>query len=160
VRGLLFFEIDGLVFVAANGFANLRRRLAEFGLLVGKDAFFCACGALGAVHPFEATAQAGVAQGAVATAIAGELVGHAADFGHILVDMLLPVVGEFVAGKQGRQGADLEGRRGVVGRNVVSGIGPLGVTSGGEREDAQSEEPAMLEEFFHKRSLRPILSAF
>ena len=77
---LLSRSID-LVLVARDAGADLRGRFAELGLLVCEEAFLGAGGALGAVQPFKATAQAGVAQGAVAAAVAGQLVGHAAHFG-------------------------------------------------------------------------------
>ena len=108
LRWLLLVEVDGLVFVAGDGFADLGWVFAEFGLLVGEEALLGASGALGAVQAFKAAAQAGVAEGAVAAAVAGELVGDAGDFSYVLIDVDLPGVAEVVSGKFG---AGQEGRQ-------------------------------------------------
>ena len=110
--------------MAGDGCADLGWGFAQPGLLVGVEAFLGAGGALGAVESLEAAAQAGVAESAVATAVAGKLVGHAGNFGHLLVDVDLPWVTEvfackLAAGEDGWQGADFEWSRGVIGRNVV-----------------------------------------
>ena len=47
------------------------------------------------MQPFEATAQAGMAEGAVAAAIAGQLVDDAADLRDLLIDVQLPRIGKF-----------------------------------------------------------------
>ena len=156
-HSLLLLEVNAFVFVAGDGGPNLRWRFAEPGLLVGEEALLGAGGALGAVQAFEATAQAGVAEGAVATAVARELIDDAGDLGHLLVNMDLPGIaevfaGELAAGEDGRQGADLEGRGGVVRGHIFGGVGPLGVTGRGEGEDGESDKPTAGEEFFHGRS--------
>jgi hypothetical protein len=143
--------------VPRNGFAYLRGRLAEFCLLVCEQAFFGAGGALGAMQALETTAQAGVAQGAVAAAVAGKLIDNAADFGHLLIDVLLPVVlevvpGQLVSGKDGRQGADFEWRGRVIRGNIVSGIGKLRIAGRSEREDAQCQEQSPMGKLFHQGS--------
>jgi hypothetical protein len=91
---LLFFELDGLVLVAGDAGADFGWCSAQFGLLVDEEALFGASGAFGAMQALKAAAQAGVAEGAVAAAIAGELIGDAADFRHLLVHVHLPGVTE------------------------------------------------------------------
>jgi hypothetical protein len=59
--GLLLLQVDGFVVVAGDAGANLSGRFPELRLLVGVEAFLGAGGALGAVQPLKATAQAGVA---------------------------------------------------------------------------------------------------
>jgi len=140
--------------VTGDAGANLGRGLAEPGLLVGVKAFLRAGGALGAVQSLKATAQAGVAQRAVAAAVAGELISDVADLGNLLVDMHLPgitevVAAEFCAGEDGRQRADLERGRGVVGGHVAGRVGPLRVAARGERKDGQAENPAIAERAKH-----------
>ena len=49
---LLFVEVDLLVFMPGDGGPNLRGRFAELGLLIGKEAFLRAGGALGPVQAF------------------------------------------------------------------------------------------------------------
>ena len=88
------FQIDLLVLVPGNGGADLRRLLAELGLLIGEEAFLGAGGALGPVQTFKTAAQAGVAQGPIAAAVAGKLVDHAADLSHLLINVLLPGISE------------------------------------------------------------------
>ena len=44
------------------------------------------------MHPLKAAAQAGVAKGPVATAVAGQLVHHATYVGYLLVDVDLPAL--------------------------------------------------------------------
>jgi len=65
--------------VACDAGANLRGRPASLGLVVGVEAFLGAGGALGGVRRLVATVQAGVAQGAVAAAVAGQLINNAGD---------------------------------------------------------------------------------
>ena len=113
--GLLVFEDDGLVFVAGDCGADLGWGFAEFGLLGGEEAFLGAGGALRAVEGLKATAKAGMAEGPVTAAVAGELIDDVAHFGGLLVDVDLPWVAEVFAGQfgareDGRQGADGEGR--------------------------------------------------
>jgi hypothetical protein len=96
---LLLFEVDTLEFVALDGSADLGRRFAQFGLLVGEEAFFGAGGALRAVQALKAAAQAGMAKSTVAPAVAGELVEDVPDAGGLLVDVHLPGVLEVFAGK-------------------------------------------------------------
>ena len=91
---LLLIEIDGLVVVARDAGANLRGCPASFGLVVGVEAFLGAGGALGAVQVFIATVQAGVAEGAIAAAVAGQLIDDAGNLRGQLVDANLPVVAE------------------------------------------------------------------
>jgi len=87
---LLLFEIDGFEGVFFDGVADLGRSLSESSLLVGEDCFLGAGGALGAVQALKTAAQAGVSQGAVAPAIAGELIEHISDMGGLLIDVELP----------------------------------------------------------------------
>src|ERR1035437_10339010 len=160
---LLLLQIDALVLVADNGGANLRGSLAQLGLLVSKEAFLGAVGTLRAVRGLIATVQAGVAQGAVATAIAGKLIDHAADLDRLLITVDLPWIaevfaGEFLAGKNRRQGAHLERRGGMVGRNIVGRVRPLCIAGSGNGTDSQSENPAALHPVVrHKTPLAPIL---
>ena len=85
-----------------------------------------------------------MAQGAVAAAIARQLVNHAADLGRQLIGMHLPVVTE-VGGRSAarrenrRQGVNVERRRGVIGGNVVGRVGPLRITGRSEGENGQSQ---------------------
>jgi len=127
VPGSLFFEGDALVVVVGNGGADLGWRLAEFSLPIGDEALFGAGGALGAVESFKATAEAGVAKGAITTAVAGLLVEDAGDLGGLFVDVFLPGVAKVFSGQLGtredrRQGSDFKGRGGVVGRDFVGGV--------------------------------------
>ncbi len=73
------FQVDLLVLVPGDGRANLRRLLAKLGLLVGEESFLGAGRALGSVQTLKAAAQAGVPKRAIAAAVAGQLVNHAAD---------------------------------------------------------------------------------
>jgi hypothetical protein len=95
----LLFEVDRFVLVAGDAGADLGGRFAQPGLLVGVEALLGAGGAFSAVERLKATAQAGVAQRAIAAAVAGQLVGHAADFGNVLVDMHLPGITEVGTGE-------------------------------------------------------------
>jgi hypothetical protein len=151
--------------VARDGFPNLCWSLAKLGLLVSKEALFGAGGTLSAVQALKTTAQAGMAQGAVAAAIAGKLIGHAGDFGHLLVDMDLPGIaevfaGELVTGKNRRESRDFERRGRMIGRNFVGRICKLGVAACGEREDAECNEATVHGELFHGDLSRLILSRF
>ena len=144
----MLFEVDAFEFVAHDGGADFGGGLAQFGLLIGEEAFFGASGALRAVHGFKATAQAGVAKGAVAAAIAGELIGHAAHLGDLLVDMQLPWIAGIRSGEQrgsedGRKSADLERSGGMIGGHVVGGVCPLGIAGGGEDKDCGGGEIAI-----------------
>ena len=159
----MLFKVDLQVLVPCNGGADLRRRLAEFGLLVGKEAFLGAGGTFGSMQPLEATPQAGMAQGQIAAAVAGKLVNHVADLGYLLVDVPLPGIAEirpreFCAGQDGRQGAYSERCGGVVGRNVVGRIGPLRIAHGSQGECRNGQYPAALQHMLHKTSLGDILS--
>ena len=147
IAGLLIFEDDGFVFVACDGGTDLGRGLAELGLLGGEEAFLGAGGALGAVEGLKATAETGVAECAVAAAVAGELVDDVADFSSLLVDVDLPGVaevfaGELGAGEDGRKFRDLEWGGGMVGRDVVCGVGPLSVADGSGGGEQNGGEPA------------------
>ena len=98
---LLLFQIDRLIRMGCNSGADLHGGLTEPGLLVGIDAFLGAGGALRSVEGFKAAAQAGVAEVAVAAAIAWELVNYVAYLSRILIDMDLPRIAEAVTGKPG-----------------------------------------------------------
>jgi len=148
-RVLLLLEVDAFVLVALDGGADLGRRLAQSGLLVGEKALFGAGGALGAVQAFEATAQTGMAQGPVTAAVARKLVEDIPNPGSFLVDVHLPGVlevltGEPRSGKDGRQGADLERRCRVIGRYLVRRVGPLRVACNGDGTNGDSQDPAEL----------------
>ena len=91
---LLLFEVDGLIFVTGNGGADFGWCSAKFGLLVNEEAFFGASRAFGAMQALKAASQAGMAEGAIAAAVAGQLIGDAADFRHLLVNMYLPGITE------------------------------------------------------------------
>src|SRR5579863_1695384 len=121
---LLLFEVDAFIFVTANCLANLRGSLAQLCLLVGKEAFFGAGGTLRPVHRFKATTQAGMAQGAVATAVARQLINHAAHLGDLLINVDLPgiteiIPRELVSGNDGRKRSKFERGRGMVSRHIV-----------------------------------------
>ena len=103
-------EINTLELVPVDCFANLGRGLSEFGLLIGEEPLFGAGRALGAVEPFKAAAEAGMAESAIAVAIARQLVEDVSDLRGLLVDMDLPGEAEVVSGEAGsgenrRQGA-------------------------------------------------------
>jgi len=152
---LFLFEIDGFVFVSRDAGANLRGGPSLLRLLVGVEAFLSAGGALGGVRGFIATVQAGVAQGAIAAAIAWELVDDARDLGRELIGVHLPRVAEVRSRQLGavenrRQGVDIERGGGVIGGNVVGGVGPLRVAGGSEREDCQRPGPTALEKVLHR----------
>ena len=144
---LLLLEVDALEGMVFDGVADLCWGLAEPGLLIGVEGFLGAGGALGAVVALKAATQAGVSEGAIATAITGELVEHAADFGGLLVDVHLPWVAETLAGEpgaaeDGRQGADLERSGSVISRDLVGRVGPLGVAGSGEKDGGKGQDPA------------------
>ena len=85
--------------MADDGVANLGHGLAQLELPGGEEGLFGAGRALGTVQPLVATAQAGVAQRAVAAAVAGKLVEHVAHPGRLLVDVHLPGIAEVLAGQ-------------------------------------------------------------
>src|SRR5215469_5371361 len=154
--GLLLFEVDGLVRVVGDALADLGGGLAKLRLLVGVEAFLGAGRALGAVQRLETAAEAGMAQGFVAAAVAGKLVGDAGDPGHLLVDVRLPrvagvVASELAAGQDRRERAHFERGRGVVGRHVVRRVGELGIADDCEDGDGDTEKPAAGEQGFHVR---------
>ncbi len=97
--GLLLLQINTLVFVADDGGANLRGSFAQLCQLVGEEVLLGAVGTLSRVRGLIATVQAGVAQGAVAAAVAGKLVDHTADLDCLLMAMHLPRVAEMLAGE-------------------------------------------------------------
>src|SRR5580704_10146085 len=95
---LLLFEIDLLVRVLSDAGADLGRRLSGLGHCVSVESLLRAGGALRPVVALEATAQAGVSQGAVAAAVAGKLVEHIPDLRGLLIDVHLPGIAEVFAG--------------------------------------------------------------
>src|ERR1035438_1095298 len=70
---LLLFQINRLVVVPGDPCANRGRCLALLCQAIGVERFLGAGGAFRPVQPLIATAQAGVAKSAVATAVAGKL---------------------------------------------------------------------------------------
>jgi len=152
---LLFFEVDRLEFVAGDALANLGRGLACFVLREGIEGFFGAGGTFRAVQTFIATAQAGVAESAIAAAVAGELVEQVADLRSLLIDMPLPgilevLAGELCAGKDGRQGRHLQGCGWMVGGHVIGRVGPLGVAGGGKDKYAKRQNPTVPDQLLHE----------
>ena len=148
--------------MAGDAGANLCRGLAELGLRIGIERFLSAGGALGAVRILIATAQAGMAQGAVATAVSGKLVEDVADLDRLLVDMDLPGIlevlsSELAACQDGRQGAYFERGGGVIGGNIVCWIGPLRIAGRSDGKDGQTQEPATLDQVFHGKTLQLIV---
>ena len=79
--------------------SNLDRGLSQLRLLIREKALLGAGGAFRAVQAFKTTAQARMPQGAVATAIARQLVQNPRDLGGVLVDMDLPWITEILSGK-------------------------------------------------------------
>ncbi len=137
-----------------DGRANLRRGLAQLGLLVGEKSLLGADVALGRVRGLIATAQAGVAQGTVTAAIARQLINDATNLGSQLIGMQLPGVTEVFARQlraveYRRQCVDVERRRGVISGNVVRRVGPLRITGRGERENSQAPRPTGCDRIFH-----------
>ena len=140
--------------VAGDADANLRRGPTSFGLEVGVEAFGSADVALGGMRVFVAAVQAGVTQRAVAAAVARKLIDHAGNLRGQLIGAHLPVIAEAGAGElgtvqDGRNGMNVEWRLGVIGRNVVGGVGPLRVASGGKSENGESQDPAMVKRGCH-----------
>ncbi len=124
---LLLFEVDALVLMAGDAGADLSGGLAGLGQAIGVEGFLSAGGALGSMQALVAATQAGVAQGAIAAAVAGQLIDDIANFDCLLIDVDLPgiaevLTGEFGASEDGRQGADFERRGRVVSRNLVSRV--------------------------------------
>jgi len=74
--------------------ANLRGRPSCLGFVVGVKTFLGTGRALRGVHVFIATVQAGVAERAIAAAVAGQLIDDAGNLRGQLVDANLPVVAE------------------------------------------------------------------
>jgi hypothetical protein len=141
---LLPVEVNRLVLAPRNGSSNLRRRFAQLGLLVSKQALFGAGGALGAVQAFKAAPQAGMTQSAVTAAVAGQLVENVAHLGCILVDVHLPGIAEvissqFGAGKNWRQRRNLQRCGGMIGRNILGRIRPLGIAHSGYSKDGKTK---------------------
>jgi hypothetical protein len=152
---LLLLQVDGFVVVPRDADANLDWRLTLLGQAVGVERFFGTGGALGAVKPLIATAQAGVAKSPIAAAVAGKLVEDVADFARLLIDVNLPgiteiLAGQLGAGEDGRQSADLQGCGGVIGGNFVCRIGPLGIAGEGESKDGKKQAPTILGARDHK----------
>ena len=144
--GLLLVEVDALVLMAGDGRANLGRGLAQLSSAGRRKSPLWRRWSTRCRAPLVATAQAGVAQGAVATAVAGKLIDHAADLGCQLVDVDLPGIAEVFscqlgAGENRRQGADLERRRGMIGGNIVGRVGPLRIAGRGDGENRTDREP-------------------
>jgi hypothetical protein len=150
----LVLEVDLLVIVALYAGADLSGGFAEPGLLVSIHAFLGAGRALGTVRCLKTAAQAGVTQSTVAAAVARQLVKNAADLSSFLIGVLLPWVLELGWGKNARQGGDLERRCWMICRNIVCGIGPLGVAGGGNDKDEKTDDPAFPEETAHRVPLR------
>lgn len=149
---LLLFEVDLLVGVLHDAGANLRGSFACLGHCIGVKRLLRAGGALRAVVALVATAQAGVAQGAVAAAVARELVENVADLRGLLIDVRLPWVAEVLAvelgaRQDGWQGADLERRGGMVSRHFLRGVSPLGVAGNGDSEDGETQDQAAVRNF-------------
>jgi hypothetical protein len=95
-----------------------------------------------------------MAQGAVTAAIAGELVDYAAHLGHLLINVDLPgeakiFAGKLVTGHDGGKRGKAKRSRGVVGRDFVRGIGPLGVAHNGGCGYHQTENPPVLYPVLH-----------
>ena len=153
-RRLFLGEVDGFVFVAGDAGADLRGRPTGLGFVVSVEALCSADVALGGMRRLIATVQTGVAQGAVAAAIARQLINDAGDLDRELIGAHLPVVAEvgtleLSAMENGRNGMDIERRRWMVGGNIVSRVGPLRVARSSERENRQSPDPAALEKVLH-----------
>ncbi len=109
------------------------------------------------METFEATAQAGVAQGAIASTIAGKLIYHVRDLGSLLVDVDLPgetevFAGELVASQDWGQGAHFERGGGVISRNIVGRVRPLGIAGCGYGKDCQTQNPAAAYQVLHGNS--------
>ena len=141
--------------MASDAGANLRGRPGGLGFVVGVKAFLGAGRALGAVQVFIATVQAGVAEGAIAAAVAGQLIDDAGNLRGQLVDANLPVVAEVRARQLGavknrRQCTDVERRRRMVGGNIFRGIRKLRIACSSEREDCQGPNPAAFEDVRHR----------
>ena len=101
--------------MAGDTGANLRGGPSGLGFVVGVEAFLGAGGALGAVGGFIAAVQAGVAERAVAAAVARELIDDSAGLDRQLVRTYLPVVAEARSGQlraveNGRQSMNIEWR--------------------------------------------------
>ena len=99
-----------------------------------------------------------MAQGAVATAVAGKLVEHVADLDRLLVDVNLPGVAEVLAGQlrageDRRQGAHFERGGGVIGGNIVGRVGPLRIAGRGDGKDGQTRTQRRLIKLFMANSL-------
>ena len=86
----MLLECDAFVVAVGDAGADFGGGLALPGHAISVDAFFGAGGALGAVQALKAAAQAGVAEGAIAAAVAGQLIKDVPDFCGLLVDMNLP----------------------------------------------------------------------
>src|SRR5208283_1506075 len=152
---LLLVEIDAFVLMARNAGADLRGSPSLLCFLIGVKAFLGAGGTLSTVCSLVAAAQAGVAQGAVAAAIARQLVDHVTNLGRQQIGMHLPGVAEVLACQlraveNRRQGVDVKRRRGVIGGNVVSRVRPLCITGRCERENSQAQRPAALNWMLHQ----------
>src|ERR1039458_10798336 len=78
---LFLAKVDGFVLVAGDAGANLRGRPAGLGFVIGVKAFSSTDVALGGVRVLIATVQAGVAEGAIAAAIARKLVDDGGNLG-------------------------------------------------------------------------------
>ena len=110
---LFLAQVDGLVLMAGDAGANLRRRPAGLGFVIGVETFSGADVAFGGVRCLVATMQAGVSEGAIAAAVARELVDDAGDLRGQLIDANLPVIAEVRARqlssvKNGRQCVNIE----------------------------------------------------
>jgi len=152
---LLLFEINALVLMPGDRLANLGRRLAELGLLIGVEAFLGAGGAFRSMQSLEAAAQARMPQGAIAATVAGQLVDHAADLGHLLIDVYLPVktkilTGQLIARHNGGERRELKGSRRMIGGHIVCGVGPLCVADHRGRGDHHAQDPPALHPVPHK----------
>jgi hypothetical protein len=128
--------------------ANLSRRFAALGFLVGEGGFLHADGTFSAVEAFKAGVEAVMAHGFVATAVAGHLVQHRLNLcvrGH-LIDRDLIRVDEVDAGELGtaqHRRQRLGGGAVVVGRNVRGGVTPLGTCGDGQQGDSGERQETL-----------------
>ncbi len=85
-------------------------------------------------------------QRAIAAAVAGQLVNHAADLDGHLIDVDLPRVAEVFTRqlctmKDRRQRAHIQRSGGMIGRDIVGRIRPLRIAGHGDSKDCQAQNP-------------------
>ncbi len=133
--------------------------------LIGVIALFSAGPTFGAMQILETTAEAGVSDGPVAAAIAGQLIQDAGDLGCILVDLHLPRQlevrsSQLFPAKNGRELGVCRRRSRVECRDVDCWIRPLGVSCNTNKCDDKGQPNTATHQSSSPESISKIVRSF